>query len=191
MQRFGRPSLLLTAIAWLGLLYLILPVAIVAVMSLSASRYLAFPPPGWSTEWYFKFFGDPVWIDATLNSFRLGERRVCATRHPRRTAWCVPVSGPPGDPPFSSLQWSCGHRVGDRCTAFSGFGRWFEYSGGARCVGRAAGYVSAGKPAPGDSRSTRGGKPWRRPAGFSHGRISCLGWFPERHSRSSPRSTSW
>jgi putative spermidine/putrescine transport system permease protein len=72
MQRFGRPSLLLTAIAWVGLLYLILPVVIVAVMSLSASRYLAFPPPGWSTEWYFKFFRDPVWIDATLNSLKLG-----------------------------------------------------------------------------------------------------------------------
>ena len=58
-------------------MYLVLPVAVVAVMSLSSSRYLAFPPPGWSTEWYVRFFTSPVWIDAMLNSFRLGFAVVC------------------------------------------------------------------------------------------------------------------
>ncbi|HVF62527.1 MAG TPA: ABC transporter permease [Casimicrobiaceae bacterium] len=66
------PSLLLHAVAFLGFVYLIAPVSIVAVMSLSSSRYLAFPPPGWSTEWYAKFFTDGVWLSATANSFRLG-----------------------------------------------------------------------------------------------------------------------
>jgi len=77
MIRFGRPSLLLHVIAWLGLLYLVLPVGIVVVMSLSSSRYLAFPPPGWSTEWYVRFFTSAVWIDAMLTSFKLGLAVVC------------------------------------------------------------------------------------------------------------------
>ena len=77
MSRFGRPSPLLHVIAWLGLLYLMLPVAIVAVMSFSSSRYLAFPPPGWSTEWYVRFFTSSVWIEAMLNSLRLGAAVAC------------------------------------------------------------------------------------------------------------------
>lgn len=66
------PSLLLHAVAFVGFVYLIAPVMIVAVMSLSSSRYLAFPPPGWSMEWYVKFFTDREWITATANSFKLG-----------------------------------------------------------------------------------------------------------------------
>jgi putative spermidine/putrescine transport system permease protein len=59
-------------IAFLGFAYLVAPVAIVGIMSFSSSRFLAFPPPGWSSEWYRKFFTDPVWLEATANSFRLG-----------------------------------------------------------------------------------------------------------------------
>lgn len=72
MHRFGQPSLMVRIFAFAGLLYLVVPVVIVGIMSFSASRYLAFPPPGWSTEWYAKFFSDPVWLGATLNSFELG-----------------------------------------------------------------------------------------------------------------------
>jgi len=72
MRPLDRPSPMLHVAGCVGLLYLTLPVLIVAVMSFSASRYLAFPPPGWSTEWYARFFSDPVWTGAMLNSFRLG-----------------------------------------------------------------------------------------------------------------------
>jgi putative spermidine/putrescine transport system permease protein len=67
-----RPSGLLLAIAGAGLLYLLLPVLIVIPMSFSSSRYLTFPPPGWSLEWYQKFFTDPVWTSAVVTSFKLG-----------------------------------------------------------------------------------------------------------------------
>ena len=67
----GGPSPLLHIVAIVGFAYLMAPVLIVAVMSLSSSRFLAFPPPGWSTEWYVKFFTDPVWLSATANSVRL------------------------------------------------------------------------------------------------------------------------
>src|SRR5579872_5246414 len=71
-EPFLRPSWLLRAVAFMGFAYLALPVLIIIPMSLSASRYLTFPPPGWSTEWYGRFFHDPVWIAAALNSLRLG-----------------------------------------------------------------------------------------------------------------------
>lgn len=67
-----RPSPLLLAIACAAFLYLVLPVLIVIPMSLSSSRYLTFPPPGWSLEWYEKFFTDPVWVNAVITSFELG-----------------------------------------------------------------------------------------------------------------------
>jgi ABC-type spermidine/putrescine transport system permease subunit II len=71
-ERFERPSVALRILGILGLCYLTAPVIIVALMSFSSARYLTFPPPGWSTEWYGKFFSDAAWITATLNSFRLG-----------------------------------------------------------------------------------------------------------------------
>ena len=47
------------------LLFLILPSLIIIPLSFSDSRYLAFPPPGWSTRWYEAYFGAAEWRDAT------------------------------------------------------------------------------------------------------------------------------
>lgn len=51
--------------------FLILPLAIVVPVSFSSAQYLEFPPPGYSTQWYASYFGDPEWIDATLLSLRV------------------------------------------------------------------------------------------------------------------------
>lgn len=51
------------------LLFLILPSLLVIPLSFSDSRYLAFPPPGWSTRWYEAYFGAIEWRDATVVSF--------------------------------------------------------------------------------------------------------------------------
>lgn len=48
--------------------YLVLPVLIVVPMSFSSSRYLHFPPPGFSLRWYANYFGDPEWVGATVRS---------------------------------------------------------------------------------------------------------------------------
>jgi putative spermidine/putrescine transport system permease protein len=53
----------------LTLLFLILPSLLVVPLSFSDSRYLAFPPPGWSTRWYEAYFGAIEWRDATIVSF--------------------------------------------------------------------------------------------------------------------------
>ncbi len=40
-------------------------------MSFSASRYLRFPPPGLSLQWFRAYFGSAEWIDATLLSLEV------------------------------------------------------------------------------------------------------------------------
>ena len=50
-------------------LFLILPSLLVIPLSFSNSRYLAFPPPGWSTRWYEAYFSAVEWRDATYISF--------------------------------------------------------------------------------------------------------------------------
>lgn len=44
---------------------------IVIPISFSSSRYLQFPPVGFSLQWYHNFFSSNEWIRATLNSFRI------------------------------------------------------------------------------------------------------------------------
>ena len=50
------------------MLFLVLPSLLVIPLSFSDSRYLAFPPPGWSTRWYEAFFSAVEWRDATVVS---------------------------------------------------------------------------------------------------------------------------
>lgn len=64
----GR-RLWLYTLAGLVLLFLLLPSLLVIPLSFSDSRYLAFPPPGWSTRWYEAYLGAVEWRDATFTSF--------------------------------------------------------------------------------------------------------------------------
>jgi putative spermidine/putrescine transport system permease protein len=48
------------------LLYLVLPILIVAPMSFSSARFLTFPPPALSLRWYREYIGNPAWMQATL-----------------------------------------------------------------------------------------------------------------------------
>ena len=63
--------------AWLGvlavlvLIFLCLPVLIVAPMSFSDAKSLEFPPPGFSLRWYQNLLGNPIWIEAGKNSLLL------------------------------------------------------------------------------------------------------------------------
>ncbi|MFN3337680.1 MAG: ABC transporter permease, partial [Thermomicrobium sp.] len=55
----------------LVLVYLVAPVAIVIPMSFSAAKYLSFPPPGLSLQWYQNFFARADWTAATIQSIRV------------------------------------------------------------------------------------------------------------------------
>ena len=64
----GR-RLWLYAVVGLIVLFLIAPSILVVPLSFSDSRYLQFPPPGWSTRWYEAYFGSIEWREATYVSF--------------------------------------------------------------------------------------------------------------------------
>ncbi len=63
MSRPARITLILCCT--LVLLYLILPILIIAPMSFSGARFLTFPPPSLSLRWYEEYVGNPAWMQAT------------------------------------------------------------------------------------------------------------------------------
>jgi len=71
--RAGTPwaRVLLACFSALVLLYLVAPVVIVIPMSFSAAKYLSFPPPGISLQWYENFFARADWTSATIQSIRV------------------------------------------------------------------------------------------------------------------------
>lgn len=53
-------------------LWLIAPSLIVIPLSFTDRPSFAFPPNGWSTQWYARFFSDPTWMAALQASLRVG-----------------------------------------------------------------------------------------------------------------------
>ncbi|QDL90397.1 ABC transporter permease [Paroceanicella profunda] len=64
-RRLTPARLALMLFVALAMLWLMIPVLIVAPMSFSSARFLAFPPPGWSLRWYDSYLADPSWMRAT------------------------------------------------------------------------------------------------------------------------------
>ena len=62
-----RRAILFTFVG-LVLGFLFLPVLVVLPLSFSSARYLTFPPPGFSLQWYGNFFSRAAWTDATWMS---------------------------------------------------------------------------------------------------------------------------
>lgn len=70
------------ALSWLGsagavyaaivLIFLVLPTFVLIPLSFSSARYLTFPPPGYSLQWYHSYLHNPAWIEATWRSVRIG-----------------------------------------------------------------------------------------------------------------------
>jgi len=62
----ARPyRIMFVLVCALVLLYLILPILIIAPMSFSGARFLAFPPPSLSLRWYEEYIGNAAWMQAT------------------------------------------------------------------------------------------------------------------------------
>ena len=56
----------------LVLLFLMAPVLIVLILSFSSARFLSFPPPGLSLQWYAHFFSAAAWTGAAVTSLWIG-----------------------------------------------------------------------------------------------------------------------
>lgn len=59
---------ILVMISTASLLYLLLPMVIVAILAFSDATYLTFPPPAYSMRWFWNFFSDGRWTSALLFS---------------------------------------------------------------------------------------------------------------------------
>jgi putative spermidine/putrescine transport system permease protein len=70
-RRGGVGNWLLAGFATLVFTFLMLPLLVVFPISFSSASYLQFPPPGFSWQWYQRYFGDPDWIDSTIRSFQI------------------------------------------------------------------------------------------------------------------------
>ncbi|RVD41564.1 ABC transporter permease, partial [Mesorhizobium sp. M4B.F.Ca.ET.019.03.1.1] len=60
-DRLGWLKAALLAFTALVAAFLLLPVVFIVLLSFGSSRWLAFPPPGWTLKWYQELFADPSW----------------------------------------------------------------------------------------------------------------------------------
>ncbi len=52
-------------------IFLVTPILVIFILSFSTSRYLEFPPPGYSLRWYQNLGGDPSWRESLLTSIEV------------------------------------------------------------------------------------------------------------------------
>ena len=69
LPSFGR--IVLWVFVAVVLVYLVFPVFVVAPVSFSSAKYLQFPPPGWSLQWYQNYLTRPGWVPATWVSIQV------------------------------------------------------------------------------------------------------------------------
>ena len=67
----GRPSALVLVLCAAIFLFLAAPTLVVVPISFSAAPYLTFPPPGWSLQWYARYFSSQTWMSGTWLSFEV------------------------------------------------------------------------------------------------------------------------
>jgi len=68
----SRRGWVLGAFTALVFLFLITPILVVFPLSFGAADYLEFPPRGFSMRWYETFFSAQKWLNAAVNSLRVG-----------------------------------------------------------------------------------------------------------------------
>ena len=69
--RLGWWRWVLAAVSALTALFLLLPIVFIAALSFGDSRWLIFPPPGWTTRWYSELLSDDRWLMAALTSAKI------------------------------------------------------------------------------------------------------------------------
>lgn len=70
--RTRRGRWLLRVYVTVVFVFLMAPLVVVFPISLSSAEYLQFPPPGLSLKWFERYFTSIAWIDATIQSLKIG-----------------------------------------------------------------------------------------------------------------------
>ena len=71
-DKLGAWKWILSGICAVMSLFLLLPILFIVSLSFGSSRWLIFPPPGWTLKWYAELFADPRWLGAALTSAKIG-----------------------------------------------------------------------------------------------------------------------
>lgn len=71
-DKLGAWQWILSGICAVMSLFLLLPILFIVALSFGSSRWLIFPPPGWTLNWYAELFADPRWLGAALTSAKIG-----------------------------------------------------------------------------------------------------------------------
>lgn len=71
-ERLALGRKILRGINLFVLIFLVSPILIIVPISFSSSRFLEFPPPGWSPQWYEAYFTSQAWVSATKQSLGVG-----------------------------------------------------------------------------------------------------------------------
>ncbi|KGJ07672.1 ABC transporter permease [Paracoccus versutus] len=70
-DKLGAWRWILSGICALMALFLLLPILFIVALSFGNSRWLIFPPPGWTLKWYGDLFADPRWLQAAFTSAKI------------------------------------------------------------------------------------------------------------------------
>ncbi|MER9534227.1 ABC transporter permease subunit [Mesorhizobium sp. M0309] len=71
-ERSAVGGMVLRGCSLVLVIFLIAPVLIIVPISFSSSRFLEFPPPGVSLQWYQAYFASDTWVSATWQSLWVG-----------------------------------------------------------------------------------------------------------------------
>lgn len=71
-NRRGPQFYALAVITGAVMVYLLVPLFFLIMLSFNSSRWLAFPPPGWTLRWFEELFTNSGWIDSIINSIKIG-----------------------------------------------------------------------------------------------------------------------
>ncbi|MBZ9910419.1 MULTISPECIES: ABC transporter permease subunit [Mesorhizobium] len=76
-ERLAPGRKLLRGLSLLLVAFLVSPILIIVPISFSSSRFLDFPPPGLSLQWYQAYFTSAAWVSATWESLGVGIAVAC------------------------------------------------------------------------------------------------------------------
>ncbi|WP_026282907.1 ABC transporter permease [Rhizobium sp. 2MFCol3.1] len=71
LNRMRAGRYVLYTIGILTALFFLLPIVAIVVLSFGSSRWMQFPPPGWTMRWYNEVAADPRWLDAFATSAQI------------------------------------------------------------------------------------------------------------------------
>ncbi|MBX3598306.1 MAG: ABC transporter permease [Rhizobiaceae bacterium] len=72
VRKRGAGNLVLLAVAWLVLIFLMAPVVAIIPLSFNSEPFLTYPLAGFSLRWYAAVFNSPEWMNALKSSLIVG-----------------------------------------------------------------------------------------------------------------------